>query len=89
MRLHVLYDRSGTILAAVQLDDEKGGEQQVPPLRPLAQRGQFTADFVLPSDFRHLSFFEVCTQLKVAGRGERATLIAKPASRRRAVKRPR
>jgi hypothetical protein len=44
MKLPVLFDRSGTILAAVPLDDE---DPRVPKPRPVQQRGQFTADITV------------------------------------------
>jgi hypothetical protein len=71
MKLHVLYDRSGKILAAVRLDDQPLG---IVTPRPVCRPGQFTADVTVPDNFRHLSFFEVCTRLVVEGLGERATL---------------
>jgi hypothetical protein len=79
MDLHVLYDRSGKILAAVRLDSEPG---TVSP-RPVARAGQSTADLKLPASFSHLNFLQVCTQLVVEGRGDRTTLAMRSAGKQR------
>jgi hypothetical protein len=77
MKLHVLFDRSGTILAAVPLDDE---DARAPKPRPVPQRGQFTADVTVPARYGDMSFFDVCTRMKVRGRDKGAELIAAPAA---------
>jgi hypothetical protein len=90
MDIHVLYDRSGKILAAVELREEaeKGGGVPLP--RPEPQRGQRTADVRVPEEFRDLSFLEACTQLVVAqARGERAMLVRKKRQARQASRKMR
>ena len=72
MKLHVLFDRSGTILAAVPLDDE---DPRVPKPRPVPQRGQFTADITVPAQYGDMSFFDVCTRMKVKRREDGAELV--------------
>jgi hypothetical protein len=79
MNLHVLYDRSGKILAAVEL--RSNAEDAYLP-RPVAQRGQRTADVAVPDEFRHLSFLEVCTRLAVRTKGNTATLVPQERARR-------
>ena len=79
MELHVLYDDSGNILAAVRLDSEslQGatiGDKRIPAPRPVPEPGQYTADVKVPDDLAHLSLFEVCDQLVVEGRGAQAVL---------------
>jgi hypothetical protein len=91
MELHVLYNRSGKILAAVPLEEDssdrtRNGNRRLPALRPEPGPGQYTANVKVPHDCAHLSFFEVCTQLVVEGRGERATLGPRKASQRPAAK---
>jgi hypothetical protein len=83
MYLHVLYEGSGKILAAVELkgDKDEGG---VPLLRPVAQRGQRTADVTVPDELRHLSFVEVCTQLVVQPKGDGAVLVSRKQKQRAA-----
>ena len=64
MKLHVLYDRTGRILAAVHLDpasDAKGGGV----LRPVPHKGQMSADFEVPDEHAHLDFAEACRALRV------------------------
>jgi hypothetical protein len=82
MDLHVLFDRSGKILAAVELKSGSDSEGSAPSPRPEARRGQRTADVTVPDELSHLSFFEACTQLIVQVKGGRTTLIPK---RRRSV----
>jgi hypothetical protein len=72
--LHVLYDRSGRILAAVQIDDRS--REGVPLPRPVAQRGQFTADVQIPSEAAQQDLVSICDKYFVRGRGERASLVA-------------
>jgi hypothetical protein len=74
MDLHVLFDRSGKILAAVDLRRETDA---VPLPRPVAQRAQRTADVVVPEEFRGLDFLEICTSLIVQAKGDRVTLVAR------------
>ena len=73
-RLHVLYDRSGRIVAAVQIDD--WSREGVPLPRPVAQRGQFTADVQIPSEATSQDLVSICDKYFVKGRGERASLVA-------------
>jgi hypothetical protein len=79
MNLHALYDRSGKILAAVELKSN-AADAYLP--RPVAQRGQRTADVSVPDEFRHLSFLEVCTQLAIRTKGNIVTLVPHERARR-------
>jgi hypothetical protein len=63
MKLHVLYDRSGRILAAVHLDPPDG--EGVGELRPVPQKGQMSGDFEVPAEYAHLDFVEACRALRV------------------------
>lgn len=63
MRMHVLYDSSGQILAAVELPEVVSeGTLQV---RPVVKPGQYTADVDVPPDLAHLNFKEACEKLVV------------------------
>src|SRR5262245_7194351 len=84
MDLHVLFDRSGKILAAVDLRREQASDA-VPLPRPVAQRGQRTADVAVPDEFRGLDFLEICTRLAVQVKGDRATLVARKKPARKAT----
>ena len=87
MYLHLLYDRSGKVLAAVDLDREKDAPGVSLP-RPVAQRGQRTAEVAVPEEFRHLSFLEACTQLVVQAKRDGAMLVSRK-SKPRATSRAR
>jgi hypothetical protein len=64
MRLHILYDRTGRILAAVHLDPASDVEG-VGELRPVPRKGQMSADFEVPAEHAHLDFVEACRALRV------------------------
>jgi hypothetical protein len=72
MKLHVLYDDAGTILAAVRL----GQDESAPVLRPVPQAGQFSADLDVPHDCCHLDFLELCRTLCVDTKQQ--TLVRRP-----------
>jgi hypothetical protein len=76
MRVRVLYDRSGRILAGVQLPDQPADERDRPLPRPVPRRGQYLADLVVPAQFRDKDFFRLCKDLKVKGRDKGAELVA-------------
>jgi hypothetical protein len=60
MKMHVLYDSSGQILAAVELPEVVSeGTLQV---RPVAKPDQYSADLDVPLG---LSFMEACEKLVV------------------------
>lgn len=74
MRLHILYDDSGCILAAVKLGDESSPPvamdgKPIPAPCPLPESGQYTADVKVPDEFNHLNFVEICSQLVVQCQG--------------------
>jgi hypothetical protein len=61
--MHVLYDSSGRILAAVELSE--GDSEGTLQARPVAAPGQYSADLNVPPDLAHLSFKEACEKLVV------------------------
>ena len=63
MKVHVLYDTSGQILAAVELS--KDASKDTLQVRPVAKPDQYTADLDVPSALDHLSFKDVCETLVV------------------------
>lgn len=71
MKLHVMYDKSGRIVAAVRLDE--GGDlpkhghlgNKIGPPRPVMKLRHSTADLELPAEHAHLSFADACRQLEV------------------------
>jgi hypothetical protein len=75
MKLCVLYDRSGKILAAVRVDQPMLLDKYMSAPRPVPQKGQHVADTDVPEEFRHLSFLDACTKLKVAIKTKRPVLI--------------
>jgi hypothetical protein len=58
MRLNVLYDQAGSIVAA-SIDDE-ADEGGVPAPRPVPRQGQYAAEIEVPAEFSHLSFLDIC-----------------------------
>jgi hypothetical protein len=73
MKLHVLFDKDGAILAAVQVDAAAAVRA-----RPTvdAQAGQRVAEVHVPAEYRHLDLAAVCQRLKVDVSGKFANLKA-------------
>ena len=65
MKIHVLYDSSGRILAAVELSEDVS--DGTPQVRPVAKPDQYTADLDVPPALAHLSFKDACEKLVVDG----------------------
>jgi hypothetical protein len=61
--MHVLYDSSGRILAAVELSE--GVSKDTQHVRPVAKPGQYTADLDVPPALGRLGFKDACEQLVV------------------------
>ena len=62
MRLHVLYNQDGEILAAVQLDLEAPVRA-----RPVSDpgKGHRVADVYVPSEYRHYDVGAICARFKI------------------------
>ena len=65
MKLHTVYNESGQIMAAVQLDQPLLLDQYMSVPLPMAQEGQQVAEIDVPEEFGHLSLYDLCTQFKV------------------------
>lgn len=78
MKLHVLFDKDGEILAAVDL----GGDGSV-RARPVPDEGQGhrTADVFVPRDYQHYDLAAIAQRLKVDARAKLPELKAKTASK--------
>ncbi len=63
MKMHVLYDASGQILAAVELSED--ASEDTLQVRPVAKPDQYSADLDVPSALAHLSFKDACENLVV------------------------
>lgn len=63
MKIHVLYDSTGRILAAAELLE--GVSEDMPQVRPVANPDQYTAELEMPTVMAHLSFKEACEKLVV------------------------
>jgi hypothetical protein len=72
MRLHVVYDRSGSIVAAVRLDSATSNHP-----RPVVKEGHAAAEMEVPHEHAHLSFADVCHRLKVDTSGTKPILRPK------------
>lgn len=74
MKLHVVFDKQGEILAAAQLDTEA-------PVRarpvPDEKAGHRAAVVYVPPEYRHYDLAGVCRQMRVDAKGKTASLKAK------------
>ena len=81
--LYVLFDRSGRILAATAQESKPVTDRDaVPPPRPAAERGQFTAVVRVPTGAQEKDLVAIGSDYIVKGRGDRATLVARKAAPR-------
>jgi hypothetical protein len=69
MRLHVVYDRSGKIVAAVRLNSANSNHP-----RPVVGEGHTAAEITVPKEHAHLSFSDACQQLRVHASGPSPSL---------------
>lgn len=70
MKLHVMYDQSGRIIAAVRLDSDVTAKsdqvgRRLGSVRPVMTPGHSSADLDVPPEHAHLTFAEACRQLVV------------------------
>jgi hypothetical protein len=66
MKLHVMYDKNGKIMAAIRLDgDGTSKNAKIGSARPVVKPGYFCADLDVPAEHAHLTFAEACRQLMV------------------------
>jgi len=70
MKMHVMYDDSGRIVAAVRLDEGVGSKsskfgRRLAGVRPVVKPGHACADLDVPAEHAHLSFAEACRRLMV------------------------
>jgi hypothetical protein len=77
MNLHVVYDATGRIIAAVRLPDGQTKTDQPGP-RPVVKPGNRSADLEVPPEFAHLSFGEACRSLVVDESDAQPRLKARP-----------
>ena len=74
MKLHVVFDKNGEILAAAQLDAEAPVRA-----RPVADEkaGHRAAEVYVPAEYGHYDLAGVCQRMKVDAKGKLPSLIAK------------
>jgi hypothetical protein len=66
MKLRVLFDKNGHIVAAAQLDDGKSSPGTAVKMYPVAtEAGHATAEVNVPNEYAHLDIAAVCQRLKV------------------------
>ena len=66
MKVHILYDRAGRILAAVHLDPpERPYGEEVGELRPVPRKGQMSGEFEVPREYAERGFVEACRALRI------------------------
>jgi|HubBroStandDraft_3_1064219.scaffolds.fasta_scaffold281085_3 hypothetical protein len=61
MKLHILDDRDGRILAAAQVKSEASG----PTPRPVAREGQTAIELEVPQEHCNLDLHTICRTLRV------------------------
>lgn len=71
MKLNLVHDREGQIMAASVVSEE----QDVPMPRPLPGEGQTAAEIDLPDEQSKLELDVLCTTHRVDGEGESAKLV--------------
>jgi hypothetical protein len=75
MRLFVLYDQNGRIVAATHLDPHR----QFEPPRPQADdSSQSSAELELPAEYAHLTFAQACRQMMVDITADTPRLVIRP-----------
>lgn len=70
MKMHVMYDNDGRIVAAVRLDENSASKsrqfgRRLGGVRPIMKPGHACADMDVPAEHAHLSFAEACRRLIV------------------------
>jgi hypothetical protein len=75
MRLCVLFDRSGQILAGLPMDQPLLLGKYMSTPRPVPQAGQQVAEMDVPEEFRHRTLLDICTKLKVDTKSDPPTLV--------------
>jgi hypothetical protein len=63
MKMHVLDDSSGQILAAVELSE--GASKNTLQVRPVVKPNQYSADLDVPSSLADMGFKDACERLVV------------------------
>ena len=74
MKMHVLYDKNGEILAASLRDGDMPVRAQ--PM-PDPQAGHRVAEVYVPAEYAHYDLAGICQRMKVDAKGTFASLKAK------------
>ncbi len=74
MKLHVVFNKDGDIMAAAQLD----GDSPI-QARPIAdeKHGHRTAEVDVPKEYGHYNLAAVCQKMRVDAKGKTSVLKAK------------
>jgi hypothetical protein len=92
MKLHLMHNKSGKIMAAVRIDKDKSKArhpgQRIASPRPVPKPGFTSVELEVPAEHEHLSFQEVCTQLMVSTSGGKPHLKLRPQPKQRKGSRP-
>jgi hypothetical protein len=87
MKLHVMHDKSGKIVVAVRIDEDKSKPrhpgQRIAPPRPVPKPGFTSVELEVPVEHAHLSFKEACEQLMVGTSGRKPHLQLTPRAKQR------
>jgi len=81
MKLHVMYDQTGRIVAGVRLDADESKQRDpggmTGTVRPVSKSGHASAELEVPAEHAHLTFTEVCQRLMVDTSGDKRYLKAR------------
>jgi hypothetical protein len=77
MKLHVLHDARGRILAAVPLNEDN----KTAGPRPVPRRGQKTLEVEVPAEHAHQDLLTICHTMRVHA-SSRSLMLAKKMSTR-------
>jgi hypothetical protein len=79
VKLHVVYDKKGDIVAAARLDEATSTDRPALRVRPVAKEdeGQRAVDVYVPPEFAHMDLSAVCERLRVDVAAKHPTLKPK------------
>jgi hypothetical protein len=78
MRLHLVHNKAGNILAAVHLKTENDGGP-----RPVAGKGEHELVLEVPPEHRGMSFLEICKNLRVDPKTKKLIVPRKQVGKKR------
>jgi hypothetical protein len=78
MKIHLVHNKAGKILAAVRLGTESDGGP-----RPMAGKNEQELVLEVPPEHSSMSFLEICRKLQVDSKTKKFVVPRKPPSKKR------